>query len=315
MSKKKTWSAVDVEKLNYLRLDKKLSWEEIAEEFVGLTPNGARKAFYRYMKTDTKPKTFPELKFLTIDIESKPIKGYFWGTWDQNIPTEMIIEDWTILSFSAKWLHNDEVIYMDTSKQKDVTDDSLLVMELHRLLNEATVILTQNGKRFDIPKINSRFKVYDLPPVSPFLHIDALRINRRHFGDTSNKLDYQTNKFCKMYKKSGHKKFPGNQLWIQCLAGNKEAWVEMKDYNQIDVLSLEELYLTKLRKWDNTVNFNVFREDQEYVCSCGSSDFYENGFAYTKTGKFQIHTCTKCGSHHQDKVNLLTKEKRKALKK
>lgn len=312
MTIKKAWHQKDIELVVEHRLKGK-TWVEISAKFPGSTPNAIRKAYYRGMRGQ-QPKT-NDLRFLTIDIETKPILGYFWQLWDQNIPLEMIVEDWTILSFSAKWLHSDEVIYMDTSKQKDVKDDSKLVVELHKLLNDCTVVLSQNGVRFDIPKINSRFKHYGLSQPTPFQHIDALKINKKYFGDTSNKLQYQTEKYCKLFKKSGHKLFPGNKLWLECIAGNKEAWAEMKDYNQIDVLSLEELYLDVLRKWDKTVNFNVFESGEDFKCSCGSEDFYENGFAYTKTAKYQIHTCRKCGAHHQDKENLLSKEKRKTLRK
>jgi hypothetical protein len=315
----KSWSKKDIERLVELRLDG-YTWNEISAIFedkgIDVSANCCRKAFYRNVRDNKKKQqSNSELKFLTIDIETSPMKGYFWGTYDQNIPLEFILEDWSILSFSAKWLHSDEVIYMDTSKEKNVRDDSKLCKELAKLLNEANVILSQNGVRFDVPKINSRLKHHKIPKPTPFQHIDALKINRKHFKDTSNKLDFQTHKFCKLFQKSGHKKYPGNKLWIECLAGNKEAWVEMKDYNQIDVLSLEELYLDTLRHWDDTVQFNVFSDSEDYVCSCGSADLVENGFVFTKTGKFQILTCQDCGKHHQERTNLLTKEKRKSLRK
>lgn len=58
-----------------------------------------------------------------------------------------------------------------------------------------------------------------------------------------------TDKLCARFKKSAHKKFPGFELWKQCLARNKEAFKEMEQYNKMDVLSLEELY-TKISPWD-----------------------------------------------------------------
>lgn len=312
-----SWSKKDVEKLVELKLEG-YTWSEISSIFeahgVNVSANNCRKAFYRNVRDNKNLfNSKSELKFLTLDIETAPLEAYCWGTWDQNIPLEMIIKDTAILSFSAKWLHDEKVIYMDTSKESDYRNDEKLVRALWVLLNQANVILTQNGERFDVPRINSRFKVYGLGEPTPYQHIDALKINRKKFGDTSNKLEYQTHKFCKMYKKSGHKKFPGNLLWVECLKGNKEAWKEMADYNPIDVLSLEELYLDTLRKWDKTVNFNVFHNSEDFICSCGSDDFYKNGYVYTKTGKFQIYTCEECGAHHQDKTNLLSKEKRKGM--
>lgn len=58
-----------------------------------------------------------------------------------------------------------------------------------------------------------------------------------------------TDKFCKKYKKLKHKKFPGHELWKECLKGNKEAWNEMRKYNIHDVLATEELY-NVLKQWD-----------------------------------------------------------------
>jgi len=315
---KKTWNLRNVDKLIELKQNG-YTWGKISEFFnkkgFNVTSNNCRKAYYRNVRDNKKiTHAFPELKFLTIDIETAPMEVYTWGTFDQYIPNEMILKDWSILSFSAKWLHEDKVIYMDTSKQRNVRDDRKLVKELYKLLNEATVILSQNGKKFDIPKINSRLKHWGIGEPTPFQHIDCLTINRKKFKDTSNKLDFQTAKFCKVYKKSGHKKFPGNHLWIQCLAGNKEAWKEMSDYNPIDVLATEELYLTVLRKWDKTVNFNTFSNKDEFKCTCGSLDLYENGFVYNNNGKYQLYTCVDCGQHHQSKVNVLTKTKRVSLK-
>ena len=115
------------------------------------------------------------------------------------------------------------------------------------------------------------------------------------------------------YKKLKHAKFSGFSLWKGCLANNKEAWAEMKEYNMYDVLSLEELYF-KLIPWDNTLNFNTYHEDDIHVCKCGSVDFAKAGFHYTNAAKFQKHRCKDCGAIHRDKENLLPTAKRKSLK-
>jgi hypothetical protein len=306
------WDDKSIEKLVKLRSENK-TWKELTKHFKGMSANALRKAFYRHTRDS---KAAVPAKVLVLDIETSPIVAYVWGLFKQNISLNQIVDDWSILSFSAKWVGSDTVIYMDTRKERNVRNDKKVVMALWKLLNEADVVLSQNGIRFDVPKINSRFLHYNLPPTTSFQHIDTYRINKRNFGHTSNKLEYLTKKFCKKYKKSGHKKFPGMELWNGCLAGNKEAWVEMEDYNKIDVLALEELYLEHLRVWDKTVNFNVYRdEEEEYHCSCGSTSFKRNGFVYTNTAKFQRWTCNVCGQHHQDKQNLLSKTKKGTLRK
>ncbi len=150
-------------------------------------------------------------------------------------------------------------------------------------------------------------------PPSPFRHIDTLVIAKKHFGFTSNKLEYMTKSLCNKNKKSSHKKFSGFELWRECLAKNKEAWEEMKHYNIMDILSLEELYVNHLRKWDNTFDANVYHNETSFNCVCGSSSFISKGYNYSSTGKFKRHKCKSCGKHYQSKTNLLSKEKKQSL--
>ncbi|WP_175726996.1 ribonuclease H-like domain-containing protein [Burkholderia ambifaria] len=108
--------------------------------------------------------------------------------------------------------------------------------------------LVKSHVRFDAKKINARFILLGMPPPSPFRVVDTMLEARKHFGFTSNKLEWLTDKLCKTHKKKKHAKFPGFELWRECLKGNPEAWDEMRSYNTDDVLSLEELYLV-MRPW------------------------------------------------------------------
>jgi DNA polymerase III epsilon subunit-like protein len=254
-------------------------------------------------------------RVLVIDIETSPIISYTWGLWDQNVALNQIKEDWFILAVAAKWLGDPakDIIYVDQSKEKDMSNDSKLLKVIWKLMDESDIILTQNGKKFDIKKLNARFILNGFQPPSASKQIDTLVLAKKYFGFTSNKLEYMTNKLCTKYKKLTNHKFSGFRLWSECLAGNKEAWKVMKKYNCYDILSLEELY-TKLIPWDNSINFNVYSDDLTNSCKCGSDEVMKNGYAYTSTGKFQRYRCSNCGSEVKDKKNLLSKEKLKSLK-
>lgn len=253
-------------------------------------------------------------KVLFVDIETAPILGYVWSIWEQNVGLNQIKSDWHILSWSAKWMGDSKIQYMDQRSAKNIEDDSRILKGIWSLLDEADVIVTQNGKSFDQKKLNARFILNGMKPPSSFKHIDTKLIAKRHFAFTSNKLEYLTDKLCTKYKKLAHKKFPGFELWKECLAGNDEAWKEMEKYNKHDVLSLEELY-SKLAPWDNTINFNLYRDGEENVCSCGSKNFVKNGFYYTNVGKFQRYLCNDCGSETHSTANLLSKSKKASLTK
>ena len=317
MSYKKDWTEVEIERLTSLRLEG-LTWAEISETMGDVTPNQARKAFYRYIKdgVTSKASESPAPKVLILDIETAPMEGYFWGLFNQNIGLEMVKQHTTILSWSAKWMHAPEtqVMYMDQRNAKSLRDDTQIIKVIHSLLDEADVVVTQNGISFDIPKLNYRFVEAGLKPPSSFKHIDTLRIAKKVFGFDSNKLAHMTDKLCVKYKKLQHGKFPGFALWKECMNGNIEAWKEMEEYNKHDVLALEELYVDHFAKWDQSINFAPFTGELKFRCNCGSDSFHEKGFYYTKKSKFKRFICDNCGKEHRESKNLFTKEQRAELK-
>lgn len=262
---------------------------------------------------------FPEVvvikdmpKMLFYDVETAPLISAVWGMWDQNVGLNMIQSDWHLLSFSAKWADSDEIIYMDQRDQENIEDDKHLLEALWKLLDEADIVVGQNSKKFDNKKVNARFIMNGMQPPSSYRNIDTLTIAKRHFAFTSNKLAYMTDKLCTKYKKLTHAKFSGFDLWKECMAGNPEAWVEMEEYNKMDVLSLEELY-EKLIPWDSSLNFSAYNENSTHTCSCGGTHFKDNGFYYTNAAKYQKYKCNRCGSEYRDSKNLLSKDKRKSM--
>lgn len=230
-------------------------------------------------------------RILTFDIETSPISAYVWGLYDQNIALNQITNDWKLMSWAAKWLHEKEVIQYDT--QKHTEKDILLPLWI--LLDTADIVVTQNGKSFDVKKVNAKFLEYGLKPVKPFNQIDTKVLAKKCFKFTSNSLEYMSQKFNIKFKKLKHKQFPGMELWNECLKGNKRAWQEMRVYNKYDVLATEELY-KKLVAWDNSINFGVY--DYHPICSCGSTVFRLSTKSYTKKNKkcSRYFRCYKCGA-------------------
>lgn len=231
-------------------------------------------------------------KVLIIDIETTPILAHVWSIWEQNVGLNQIEQDWKIMSFAAKWLDNKNVIQVDMEKHSE----RRLLNHLHQLMDEADIVIGQNSKQFDVKKIYARFVHHDMKPPSSFQQIDTKLLAKKHFNFTSNSLEYLSDKLCKKYKKLKHKKFPGMELWTECLKGNKKAWKAMREYNIFDVLTTEELY-KKLAPYDKGgVNYSLYNPQSNDTCSCGSTDFYKNGYVYLSTGKYQRYQCKKCGA-------------------
>lgn len=255
-------------------------------------------------------------KVLIFDIETSFIEAGVWGLFDQNVALNQILEDWNVISIAAKWLGDapSKIMFRDVRKAGFRNDKALCKWFWH-LLNKADAVLTQNGNAFDVKKMNARFAIHaaadkNFPqgPPKSFQKIDTLLINRKHFAFTSNKLEYVTDKLCKKHKKSKHKKFPGFEMWTECRKGNKEAWDEMMAYNKIDVLSLEEAYLT-IRPWDNSPVFTQVLGEPCKLCGC--KDFAKNGVKRLQAGEYQRYNCKKCGHEVRGRENLLSKDDRK----
>jgi DNA-directed RNA polymerase subunit RPC12/RpoP len=115
-------------------------------------------------------------------------------------------------------------------------------------------------------------------------------------------------------KKSEHKKYPGFDLWKECLDDNPAAWREMKKYNVLDVIATEQLYLKQLPWISNHPNVNAYSMREDITCpKCGSPKLQARGFAVTQVGKYQRLQCQACGGWSKCKVNLLSTDKRKSL--
>ena len=314
------YTDVQIDYLGELR-DQGLSWSEIAKKFNSKfkckpkkSPETLRICYINNKDYEYSPK-FEQPKVLILDIETAPLLGYVWSLWNNDLGLNQVKEDWCVLSWAAKWLGapEDEVIYRDQRDKADMEDDSEILGELWHLLDECDILITQNGIKFDSKKLNSRFIIHGFEPPSTYKQIDTLVIAKKNFAFTSNKLAYMTDKLCTKYKKLDHGKFAGMNLWTECLKGNMEAWEEMELYNKYDILSLEELYL-KMAPWDRTINFNLYHDEIDYICKCGSQEFRKSGFHYTAAGKYQKYKCKSCGHESRDTENLLSKAKRKGMR-
>lgn len=238
-------------------------------------------------------------KTLIVDIETRPMLVYVWQLKDQYVGLEQIKEDWQIIAWSAKWLGDpvSKQIYRDLRKQK-VLDDKAILGEIRDLLDEADIVISQNGERFDSRKLNTRFITHGFKRPSPYRHFDTWKLAKGVADFTSSSLEYLTAKLNKKYKKLKHKKYPGLELWKQCLAGNTDAWNEMRKYNNHDVLATEELYVN-LRAWapDYFPKVFTFTDASKECGTCGyKGKLIEGKIRTSNKYKYKQHSCPKCGA-------------------
>ncbi len=226
-------------------------------------------------------------KVLVLDIETAPLLVYVWNLKDQYVGLNQLAQDSHIMAWSAKWLGEpaSKIQYYDQRNLKPGNDLPIL-KPLWKLLDEADIVITQNGKAFDVKKINARFMLHGLEAPSMYKHLDTYLVARRVASFTSHSLEYLSDRFCIKYKKLSHGEFPGLSLWVECLKGNKKAWDAMKEYNIHDVLATEELY-KKLEGW-------VPKTMPNPAHSCPRRYAVKWDKRRNNDGVYQVYKCNKC---------------------
>lgn len=249
-------------------------------------------------------------KILIFDIETSAIIAKVWGLWDQNIGLNQIEQDWYVLSFAAKWYKQDEIFYWDQRKAKPRNNDQAILKEIHTLLDEADYVCGHNIAKFDLKKLNARFILHGLPPVKPFEALDTLKIAKKHFAFTSNKLEHLAHYLKCELQKSSHSEFSGMELWTETMKGNVKAFDAMREYNITDV-KVTEMIFEKLLPWEPSIKFQS--NFWEAICSCGSKSFFKNGLKFNRSGAYQMYRCHECQKVFVDKSNLVDKDIRKSF--
>lgn len=249
-------------------------------------------------------------KILVLDIETAPIQAFTWGLWKQDIQPSQIIRDWRMLTWSAKWL-NDSTIYSGqvTPEEAMAGDDKRITQEIWQFVDACDVLIAHNGEKFDIPRLNTRFLLNDLFPPLSYQSIDTLKLARRKFAFSSNKLDYIA-----QILGLGGKIKTDFDLWKKVVAGNQEAVDQMTEYNRRDVTLLEEVYL-RIGNWmPSHPNLGLYVDDNNTLCPhCTSSDITWKGTYSTLVSSYSTFRCNHCGFIGRARHNSLSKDKMKSL--
>jgi len=228
------------------------------------------------------------IRILTIDIETRPMLVYSWGLFNQFHTIDQIVDHGGLLCFAAKWVGEKEVkFYSEWDDGHDV-----MVQAAHELLTEADVIISYNGDRFDVKKLNNEFLLAGMAPPRPFKSIDLMKSNKARFDLPSRKLDYLVQR-TGLGRKTPH---TGFQLWIDCMAGDAKAHALMRRYNEQDVKITEKAYLRLLPWLTNAPHLGMFMRDESFVCPyCGTKIGSElAGLAHTLVQSYDLFQCRRC---------------------
>lgn len=230
-----------------------------------------------------------EPKILCFDIETTPIEALVWQVRDID-RVAAVKKHSEILCVSYEWLSGGpkgvQFIRRSGGNDKSVTK------KIRDVLNQADIVLAQNGKKFDVRRVNNRIAKHEIPIYKPFAIIDTLLILRDVFGLPSNSLD----EACDYFGIGRKVKHPGIEMWIGCMNNDPDSWKLMEKYNRRDVDLCSKLYKKKLRKWMKShPNVALLMGGSKSDCNkCGSKNVVKRGLKANHLSIQQQYKCLDC---------------------
>lgn len=243
-------------------------------------------------------------RVLVFDIETLPMIMFAWRLGDETYDPDFIIRDWTVLSYSYKWLFEPDS-HSDVLTPQEAIDgnDERLVHAIWELFDQADIILAHNGDNFDVPKMLTRFLKFGLTPPSPYLTIDTRKEAKRVFGFTSNKLAYLAR-----YLGLTPKIKTDFSWWVRCTQGDEKALEDMRIYNEGDIFTLEEVYVM-MRPYIKHPNMSLYMDvpKNAHVCPhCGHGKLVWSSYHRTGARVYRSCQCQSCGAWGRDFKNFLS---------
>ena len=248
----------------------------------------------------------PEVKKLNIlyfDLESSLMGTLTFGLWNQNISGNRITKHSHLLSNS--WAFNDELPQGVRLSPEDVAEgnDLLVVVDTIRAIEKSDLIISFNGKKFDVPLLKTRALLHGLPPIKFPPHLDLMQEAKRNFRFPSNSMQ----NISLYLGEHGKLATSGRNLWERCYNHSNyddcnEALAQMLEYGLRDIDATRDLH-KRLQGWfKSPVNIGLItkeingvntKDNHDLLCPhCSSKDVDKIGSkAYTSVSSFNIYRC------------------------
>ena len=230
------------------------------------------------------------LRVLVLDVETSPLHSYHWQVWRENIqPGQLQNRTW-LICWAARW-QGQKTIRSDavTPAEALAEDDSRVVASLAALVRQADVILAHNVDRFDLPVLNTRLLDLRLEPLPPVRTIDTLKVAKKSFRFTYNRLSYLAD-FLGVEAKHGM----SFEDWMGVVRGNQTAITKMRTYCKQDINVLEQVWRLLEPYAKGTPRLVEATHEMQRACPhCGAGfdALKPSGSHRTNASSFQRYQC------------------------
>lgn len=228
---------------------------------------------------------------LFIDLEKIPCLGWFWGCGKQVVTYKQVLEPGRIICISYKFAGEEKVRHLAWD---DNQNDKAMLEKFREIANESQIIYAHNGRKFDIPELNTRLAYHELPPLAVKLVGDTLTASRSTFRLPSNSLEYMGEYFGIPNQKM---QLP-IETWLKVWRENdRKELKRMLKRCDSDVLMLEQIK-NRIAPYAKMPYNKAFALDNRGVCSNCAGPLIKVKDRMTSTlGLRQQYQCKACGKY------------------
>lgn len=225
-------------------------------------------------------------KILTIDIERLPGTAYVWEPKTRYIPARHFKEWPRMVCFAARWYGDKSMIF-----EAEWNDRERMVKKAYELYNEADIVVTFNGVKFDNKHLKTEWLEAGYPPPMPWKDLDLYQ-QVKQFGFESKSLDSVSRRL----GRPGKETFYNMDMAFAAAGGDKEAQEKLEEYNYGDIELTEWLH-DRLIGWMPGAPFKGTAGDEKVCNQCGSDDlmYIEDHKYRAVVLDYALYRCNTCG--------------------
>lgn len=229
---------------------------------------------------------------LVVDMERLCGLARIWDQKTSFVPYSNFVRHPSTLCFAAKWYGQ-----RTTEFHAAWDDHHAMVQRSWELYDQADIVVTYNGRRFDNEHFRGDWLKAGLPLPKPWRDVDLYLANK--FGFTSRSLQHLCETLGLDVKAGKY----SMDMAEACMAGDTKAQATMRRYNVGDVRITEQAY-DRLRGYlPGHPHVVKVTDPSELTCNeCGSSDLHNNGTVTGPSGRiaYPLYRCGECGANVKD---------------